>query len=101
MKPSQYLEQENFKLSIDYLKYIHKYLFQDVYEFAGKFRKIDYSKYERILNNDSVAYEDCKTLTEFLEYDFEQEKNYKEMSIVEIIKILLILLLIYGKYIFL
>lgn len=48
------LQQDNFKLSVDYLKYIHKYLFQNVYEFAGKFRKIDFSKHEKILNNDSV-----------------------------------------------
>ena len=82
------LEQDNFELSVDYLKYIHKYLFQDVYEFAGEFRKIDFSKHEKILNNDSVAYGDCKTLIESLEYDIslEKEKNYKAMSIVEVIK---------------
>lgn len=70
-----------------YLKDIHKYLFQDVYEFAGEFRKIDFSKHEKILNNDSVAYGDCKTLKESLEYDIslEKEKKYKEMNIVEVI----------------
>ena len=81
------LDKDNFELSIDYLKYIHNYLFQDVYEFAGEFRNIDFSKHEKILNNDSVAYGDCKTLKESLEYDIslEKEKNYKEMSIVEVI----------------
>lgn len=81
------LNEEKFELSVDYLKDIHKYLFQDVYEFAGEFRKIDFSKHEKILNNDSVAYGDCNTLTESLEYDIskELEKNYKEMSIVEVI----------------
>ena len=88
MRIVELLDQENFELSVDYLKYIHKYLFQDVYEFAGEFRKIDFSKHEKILNNDSVAYGDCKTLTESLEYDIslEKEKNYKAMSIVEVIK---------------
>ena len=78
---------DNFELSVDYLKYIHKYLFQDVYEFAGEFRKIDFSKHEKILNNDSVAYGDCKTLKESLEYDIslEKGKKYKEMNIVEVI----------------
>ena len=82
------LEQDNFELSVGYLKYIHKYLFQDVYEFAGEFRKIDFSKHEKILNNDSVAYGDSKTLNKSLEYDIslEKEKNYKDMSIVEVIK---------------
>ena len=88
MRIVELLDQDNFELSVNYLKYIHKYLFQDVYEFAGKFRKIDFSKYEKILNNDSVAYGDCKTLTESLEYDIslEKEKDYKNMNIVEIIK---------------
>lgn len=81
------LDKDNFELSVDYLKYVHRYLFQDVYEFAGEFRIIDFSKHEKILNNDSVAYGDCKTLKESLEYDIslEKEKSYKEMSIVEVI----------------
>lgn len=88
MRIVELLEQDNFELSVDYLKYIHKYLFQDVYEFAGEFRKIDFSKHEKILNNDSVAYGDFKTLNESLEYDIslEKEKDYKNMNIVEVIK---------------
>ena len=81
------LNKDDFDLSVDYLKYVHKFLFQDVYEFAGEFRKIDFSKHEKILNNDSVAYGDCTTLMASLEYDIskELEKNYKEMNIVEVI----------------
>ena len=87
MRIIELLEQDNFELSVDYLKYIHKYLFQDVYEFAGKFRNINFSKQEEILNNDSVAYGDYKTLTESLEYDINLEKNkdYKSMSILDVI----------------
>ncbi len=81
------LQEDNFELSVNYLKYVHKYLFQDVYEFAGEFRKIDFSKHEKILNNDSVAYGSCTTLTASLEYDIslEKEKKYEEMNIVEVI----------------
>ncbi len=81
------LDKDNFELSVDYLKYVHKYLFQDVYDFFGQFRIIDFSKHEKILNGDSVAYGDCKNLKESLEYDIslEKEKNYKEMTIVEVI----------------
>ena len=87
MRIVELLEKDNFELSVDYLKYVHKYLFQDVYEFAGEFRKVDISKCEKILNNDSVAYGDCKTLSESLEYDIslEKDKSYKEMNIVEVI----------------
>ena len=82
------LEDNNFELSVDYLKYIHKYLFQDVYDFAGSFRKVNFSKPEKILNNDSAAYGDYNTLKESLEYDMtlEKDKNYKDMSIVDVIK---------------
>ena len=81
------LQEDNFELSVDYLKYVHKYLFQDVYEFAGEFRKVDFSKHERILNNDSVAYGDHKLLEQSLHYDItlEKNKNYKEMNIVDVI----------------
>ena len=81
------LQEDNFELSVDYLKYVHKYLFQDVYKFAGNFRTVDFSKPEVILNKDSVAYGDSRTLKESLEYDIslEKEKNYKNMSIVEVI----------------
>ena len=83
----QLLEDEKFKLSVDFLRYIHGYLFKDIYDFAGQFRKIAFSKHELILNNDSALYGDCKTLKESLEYDIslERVKNYKEMNIVEVI----------------
>lgn len=82
------LQEDKFELSVEYLKYVHKYLFQDVYEFAGNFRMVDFSKPEIILNNDSVAYGASKTLKESLEYDIslELEKSYKEMNMVEVIK---------------
>ncbi len=82
------LEKDEFDLSVSCLKNIHKYLFQDVYDFAGNFRTINFSKPEKILNNDSVAYGDYNTLKESLEYDMtlEKEKNYKDMSIVDVIK---------------
>ena len=81
------LQEDNFELSVNYLKYVHKCLFQDVYEFAGEFRKVDFSKHERILNNDSVAYGDHKLLEQSLDYDItlEKNKNYNEMNIVDVI----------------
>ena len=81
------LQEDKFELSVDYLKYVHKYLFQDVYKFAGNFREVDFSKAEIILNKDSVAYGDSNTLKESLEYDISQEleKDYKEMNMVEVI----------------
>ena len=81
------LSIDNFELSVDYLKYIHNFLFQDVYVFAGEFRKINFSKHEKILNNDSVAYGDFNSLNESLEYDISKElnKKYKFMNIIDVI----------------
>lgn len=88
MRIVELLDKDNFELSVKYLKYIHKYLFQDIYEFAGEFRKVNFSKHKKILNSDSIAYGDSKTLSESLEYDIslEEKKNYNDMSIVEVIK---------------
>ena len=81
------LENDNFELSVSYLKYIHQYLFKDVYDFAGNFRSVDFSKCEKILNNDSVAYSEYKTINASLEYDIslEKDKKYQELSMVDII----------------
>lgn len=81
------LQEDNFELSVDYIKYVHKYLFEDIYDFAGQFRKVDISKQERILNGDSVSYGDHKTIESSLAYDIsmEKKKNYKIIDIVDII----------------
>lgn len=41
------LEKDDFELSVDYLKYIHKQLFQDVYECTGAYRNINFSIHEK------------------------------------------------------
>ena len=83
----QLLNEDNFELSVDYIKYIHEYLFKDIYEYAGEFRKVDITKHEKILNNDSVSYGDYNLLEQSLEYDIslEKNKNYNEMNIVDVV----------------
>lgn len=54
--------ENNFELSVAYLKFIHKYLFHDIYEYAGEFRNINFSKHEEVLHGDSVAYGDYKLI---------------------------------------
>ena len=82
------LENDKFELSINHLKYIHEYLFKDIYDFAGKFREYNFSKKEIILEGDSALYGDYHNLEECLEYDFnnEKKKNYKNMNIDDVIK---------------
>ena len=83
----QLLNEDNFELSVDYIKYIHEYLFKDIYEYVGEFRKVDITKHEKILNNDSVSYGDYNLLEQSLEYDIslEKNKNYNEMNIVDVV----------------
>lgn len=83
----QLLSMDSFELSKEYLKYIHEYLFKDIYDFNGKFREVNFSKPEIILNKDSVAYADYKLIDNSLSYDIslEQDKNYKKMNIVDVI----------------
>lgn len=83
----QLLQDNKFELSISFLKYIHEYLFKDIYSFSGNFRKHNFSKHEIVLNGDSASYGDYKLINVSLEYDLtlEKEKNYQKMKIVEII----------------
>ena len=43
-----------FESSKDYFLELHKYLFSDVYSFAGKYRTIEIYKQERVLSYESV-----------------------------------------------
>ncbi len=42
-----YLSQYNGEFDIDYLKYIHRFLFEDIYYFAGNFRDVNIGKDDR------------------------------------------------------
>lgn len=81
------LENDEFELSIDFLKKIHQYLFQDIYSFYGNFRNVDITKKEPILNEDTVVYSSYEMIEKSLEYDIskELEIDYQNMNIVEVI----------------
>ena len=81
------LEANNFELSVDFIKYIHEYLFKDIYKFNGKIRQVDIIKKESILNYNTVIYSSYETINKSLEYDLEIEKskNYNDMNIVDVI----------------
>jgi len=71
------LERGDFKFSPVMLKSIHKELFQDVlpYKWVGTYRTVNLSKSEAILNGVSMNYGNWDTVSEYLQYDFEQEKE--------------------------
>lgn len=47
---------ENCIFDVYYLKCLHRYIFGDVYEWAGNFRSIPIVKGERVLGGDTVRY---------------------------------------------
>ena len=84
---AELLEDGSFIFSPVYLKSIHRYLFEGVFEdsiknYAGVFRDYNISKKEDILNGKSVIYGNYQDLMEYLKYDFEEEKNtdYTKLS---------------------
>lgn len=85
------LELENLnigeKIDVEYLKQIHFYLFQDIYEWAGEFREIDIEKYERTLNGLSVKYiefskieNELNSIFEFINKNDINKMNKKELA---------------------
>ncbi|WP_394885018.1 Fic/DOC family protein [Clostridium butyricum] len=58
----QITDFENGSFNIEKLKAIHKYIFGDIYEWAGEFRKMNIEKSERVLNGLSVKYSDYRNV---------------------------------------
>lgn len=78
----QMLQNNMFFLTIDFYKYVHYFLFKDVYRFAGKFREVNISKDEEILNGNTVVYCDYSRINDYLIYDFSEERkeNYDKLN---------------------
>ncbi len=78
----QILQNDMFYLTIDFYKYVHYFLFKDVYKFAGKFREVNISKDEEVLNGDTVVYCYYNRIRDYLIYDFsvERQEDYNKLS---------------------
>ena len=85
---AEILGEQTFTFSPTEYIAIHRRLFQDIYNFAGKIRDYNITKKEWVLNGETVLYASADSLKETLEYDFEQEKkfSYKGLSQQEIIE---------------
>lgn len=79
---AEILGEQTFAFSpVEYLT-IHRRLFEDIYEHAGKIRSYNITKQEWVLNGETVLYATAQGLKDTLEYDFEQERkfSYKGLS---------------------
>ena len=85
---TEILSENAFNFSPTEMLNIHKRLFSDIYDAAGKYRTYNFTKDEWILNNDTVIYSSYENIKDTLDYDFEQERNfsYKNLNIDNSIK---------------
>jgi len=88
LRITKLLSNDSFNLSPIQFLSIHKSLFKDIYDFAGKYRTYNISKKEWVLDGASVIYGNYEQLKETVAYDIEQEKNfdYSKMDSKKIIK---------------
>ncbi len=81
------LSEKAFTLSPSEYISIHRKLFKDIYNHAGKIRDYNITKKEWVLDGETVIYGTASELKATLEYDISQENNfsYKNLSMDEII----------------
>ena len=70
------LSEKSFVFSPAQYIDIHKILFDNVFEHAGKVRNYNISKKEWVLDGDTIIYGGASLLKETIEYDFNQEKSF-------------------------
>lgn len=88
LRIAQLLEDKSFGFSPITLRNIHKFLFKDLYDFAGTYRNYNITKKEPILNGDTVKYVNYQDIESYFEYDFNEEKefDYSKLNEDELIK---------------
>lgn len=70
------LTEKAFTFSIAELIHIHKYLFEGLDKKAGVFRDYNITKNQWILDGESIEYGSAGNLSELLNFDFSQEKDF-------------------------
>lgn len=73
------LSQNGFSLRPTTLLYIHKELFQGIFDSSipvGEYRTVNITKNELVLKGDTVIYSDFPLIAATLDYDFQQERDF-------------------------
>lgn len=84
---TQVLSERTFNFSPAELTNIHRRLFIGVLPHAGKYRDVNITKREWVLNGDTVLYTSCDAISATLDYDFGQERkfSYKGLNKTEMV----------------
>lgn len=85
---TELLGDKSFQFSPATYQFIHKRLFDGVFDLAGKLREYNITKKEWVLNGDTVMYASWGNIKPTLDYDFMQEKSfvYEGISIQDFVK---------------
>ena len=73
---TELLQEQTFNFSPAQLTSIHRRQFEGIYKFAGRIRDYNITKQEWVLRGETVYYASADTISETLEYDMGQERNY-------------------------
>ena len=73
---TELLQEGTFSFTPVEYKRIHRRLFEGIFKFAGKYRTYNISKNEWVLDGDSVLYNPFESISETLDYDFEEERKF-------------------------
>ena len=73
---TELLQEQTFNFSPAQLTSIHRRLFEGIYKFAGRIRDYNITKQEWVLRGETVYYASADTISETLDYDLGQERNY-------------------------
>jgi len=73
---TELLSEQTFNFSPAQYTSIHRRLFEGIYKFAGRIRDYNITKQEWVLRGATVYYASADTISETLEYDMGQERNY-------------------------
>ena len=78
---AELLSEKTFSFTPAQLITIHKHLFAGVYKHAGRIRDYNITKREWVLRGDTVYYAGADMITQTLQYDFQQEKEFSYSSV--------------------
>jgi len=73
---TELLQEQTFNFSPAQYTSIHRRLFEGIYKFAGRIRDYNITKKEWILRGETIYYASADTISETLDYDIRQERNY-------------------------
>lgn len=70
------LSEKTFTFSPAQLTSLHRRLFEGIYKLAGHIRDYNITNNEWVLNGDTIYYADYTTISETLEYNLREERNF-------------------------